>query len=136
MIVGNVQNAAFVYANASTVRSAYTAQAVQKTAAGTQVQNQTKVQNQDQEPVDVQKETQSIQAKEEQADYITEKLNDIMRHIDVKLEFQYHKEVNFMSVRMLDKKTHEVLREIPTEAVIKHMIHMHNWIGAFLDKRA
>ena len=136
MIVGNVQNAAFVYANASTVRSAYAAQAVQKTAAGTQVQNQTQVQSQNQEPVDVQEEAQSIQANEEQADYITEKLNDIMRHIDVNLEFQYHKEVNFMSVRMLDKKTHEVLREIPSEDMVKHMIHVRDWIGAFLDKRA
>lgn len=132
MIVGNVQNAAFVYANAGIVRSAYAAQAAQSAAAGTQDE----VQSRNQEPADVQEEKQSIQPNEEQTDYITEKLNDIMRHIDVNLEFQYHKEVNFMSVRMLDKKTHEVLREIPTEAVIKHMIHMHNWIGAFLDKRA
>ena len=41
-----------------------------------------------------------------------------------------------MSVRMLDKKTGEVLREIPPEAMVEHMIKVHDWIGAFLDKTA
>ena len=73
---------------------------------------------------------------EEQTAYITEQLNEIMRNIDVDLQFQYHKEVNFMSVRMLDKKTGEVLREVPPEAMVEHMIRVHDWIGAFLDKTA
>ena len=59
-----------------------------------------------------------------------------MRSINVNLEFQYHKEVNVMSVRMLDKKTGEVLREVPPEAMVEHMIKVHDWIGAFLDKTA
>jgi len=73
---------------------------------------------------------------EEQTAYLTEQLNEIMRNINVNLQFQYHKEVNFMSVRMLDKKTGEVLREIPPEAMVEHMIKVHDWIGAFLDKTA
>ena len=59
-----------------------------------------------------------------------------MRNINVDLRFQYHKEVNVMSVRMLDKKTGEVLREIPPELMVEHMIKVHDWIGAFLDKTA
>ena len=73
---------------------------------------------------------------EEQTAVITEQLNEIMRNINVDLQFQYHKEVNFMSVRMLDKKTGEVLREVPPEAMVEHMIKVHDWIGAFLDKTA
>ena len=73
---------------------------------------------------------------EEQAAYITKQLNEIMRRIDVNLNFQYHKEVNVMSVRMLDKKTGELLREIPAESLVEHMIKVHDWIGAFLDKTA
>ena len=73
---------------------------------------------------------------EEQTAFITEQLNEIMRNINVDLQFQYHKEVNFMSVRMLDKKTGEVLREVPPEAMVEHMIKVHDWIGAFLDKTA
>ena len=73
---------------------------------------------------------------EEQTAYITKKLNEIMSSINVNLQFQYHKEVNVMSVRMLDKKTGEVLREVPPEAMVEHMIKVHDWIGAFLDKTA
>ena len=71
---------------------------------------------------------------EEQTEFITEQLNEIMRNINVNLQFQYHKEVNFMSVRMLDKKTGEVLREVPPESMVEHMIKVRDWIGAFLDK--
>ena len=73
---------------------------------------------------------------EEQTAFITDQLNEIMRNINVDLQFQYHKEVNVMSVRMLDKKTGEVLREIPPESMVEHMIKVHDWIGAFLDKTA
>lgn len=73
---------------------------------------------------------------EEQTEYITKQLNKIMRNINVNLQFQYHKEVNLMSVRMLDKKTGEVLREVPPEAMVEHMIKVHDWIGAFLDRTA
>ncbi len=73
---------------------------------------------------------------EEQTAFITEQLNEIMRNINVDLQFQYHKEINVMSVRMLDKKTGEVLREIPPESMVEHMIKVHDWIGAFLDRTA
>ena len=83
-----------------------------------------------------QAQTQHEPLSEEQTAFITEQLNEIMRNINDNLQFQYHKEVNFMSVRMLDKKTGEVLREIPPEAMVEHMIKVHDWIGAFLDKTA
>ena len=83
-----------------------------------------------------QAQTQHEPLSEEQTAFITEQLNEIMRNINVDLQFQYHKEVNFMSVSMLDKKTGEVLREVPPEAMVEHMIKVHDWIGAFLDKTA
>ena len=61
-------------------------------------------------------------------------LNKLMSRINCNLEFQYHKEVNTMSVKMLDKKTGDVLKEVPPEALIKHMIKAKDWLGAFLDK--
>lgn len=73
---------------------------------------------------------------EDTVSYMTEELNDLMRRIDADLEFQYHKEVNTMSVKMLDKKTGEVLKEVPPEEMIKHMIKAKDWLGAFLDKKA
>lgn len=73
---------------------------------------------------------------EETVSYMTEELNELMSKIDADLEFQYHKEVNTMSVRMLDKKTGKVLKEIPPEEMIKHMIKTRDWLGTFLDKKA
>ena len=73
---------------------------------------------------------------ESSVSYMTKELNDLMRRIDADLEFQYHKEVNTMSVKMLDKKTGEVLKEVPPEEMIKHMIKAKDWLGAFLDKNA
>lgn len=71
---------------------------------------------------------------EKSVSYITEELNKLMSRINCNLEFQYHKEVNTMSVKMLDKKTGDVLKEVPPEALIKHMIKAKDWLGAFLDK--
>jgi flagellar protein FlaG len=65
---------------------------------------------------------------------MTKELNKLMDRINCNLEFQYHKEVNIMSVRMIDKSTKEVLREYPPEEMIKGMIRAKEWIGAFLDK--
>lgn len=86
--------------------------------------------NQDQQKEDEQK------MDENSVSYMTKELNELMRRIDADLEFQYHKEVNTMSVKMLDKKTGEVLKEVPPEEMIKHMIKAKDWLGAFLDKNA
>lgn len=71
---------------------------------------------------------------EQSVSYMTKELNELMSRINCNLEFQYHKEVNTMTVKMLDKKTGEVLKEVPPEAMIKHMIKAKDWLGAFLDK--
>ena len=68
--------------------------------------------------------------------FMTKELNELMSKMNCGLEFQYHKEVNMMSVKMLDKKTQEVLKEVPPEDMIKHMIKARDWLGAFLDKNA
>lgn len=71
---------------------------------------------------------------EQSVSYMTKELNELMSRINCNLEFQYHKEVNTMTVKMLDKKTGEVLKEVPPESMIKHMIKAKDWLGAFLDK--
>ena len=73
---------------------------------------------------------------EQSVSYMTKKLNELMSKINGNLEFQYHKEVNLMSVRMLDKKTNEVLKEVPPEEMLDQMAKAREWLGAFLDKNA
>ena len=86
-------------------------------------------------PQDQQDDDDDKKLDEKSVSYITEELNKLMSRINCNLEFQYHKEVNTMSVKMLDKKTGDVLKEVPPEALIKHMmIKAKDWLGAFLDK--
>ena len=73
---------------------------------------------------------------EKTVSYMMQELNELMSKINCNLQFQYHKEVNMMSVRMLDKKTHEVSKEVPPEEMLDQMAKAREWLGAFLDKNA
>ena len=74
--------------------------------------------------------------KEEDMQQMMKELNELMSRINCNLEFSYHKEVNVMSVKMIDKATNEVIKELPPEEMIDNMIQAKDWIGAFLDKNA
>lgn len=72
---------------------------------------------------------------EEFVSEMTRELNELMSKLNCDLEFQYHKEVGVMSVRMVDKNTKEVIREYPPEEMVEGMIKAQEWLGAFLDKK-
>ena len=67
---------------------------------------------------------------------MTKELNELMGKLNCDLEFQYHEEVDVMSVRMIDKNTKEVIKEYPPEEMVEGMIRAQEWRGAFLDKNA
>ena len=67
---------------------------------------------------------------------MTKELNELMGKLNCDLEFQYHEEVDLMSVRMIDKNTKEVIKEYPPEEMVEGMIRAQEWLGAFLDKNA
>ena len=73
---------------------------------------------------------------EEFVSEMTKELNELMSKLNCDLEFQYHKEVNVMSVKMIDKKTNEVIKEYPPEELVEGMIMAQEWLGAFLDRNA
>lgn len=73
---------------------------------------------------------------EETVSNMTEKLNELMNKINCDLQFSYNKEVDMMSVKMMDKKTGEVIKEYPPEELIESMVKAKEWIGAFLDRVA
>ena len=67
---------------------------------------------------------------------MTKELNELMGKLNCDLEFQYHEEVDVMSVRMIDKNTKEVIKEYPPEEMVEGMIRAQEWLGAFRDKNA
>ena len=62
--------------------------------------------------------------------------HEFVSEMNCDLEFQYHKEVGVMSVKMVDKNTKEVIKEYPPEEMVEGMIKAQEWLGAFLDKKA
>ena len=66
---------------------------------------------------------------------MTRELNELMSKLNCDLEFKYHKEVDVMSVKMVDKNTKEVIKEFPPEEMVEGMIKAQKWLGAFLDKK-
>ncbi len=73
---------------------------------------------------------------EESVHNMTEELNKAMERANSNLEFKYHKEVNMMSVAVVDKTSGKVIKELPPEEMVNNMIKSKIWIGAFLDKIA
>jgi flagellar protein FlaG len=73
---------------------------------------------------------------EESTKNMTEELNKAMQRANSNLEFKYHKEVNMMSVAVVDKTSGKVIKELPPEEMVNNMIKSKIWIGAFLDKIA
>ena len=71
---------------------------------------------------------------EESVDFMTKELNKLMSEINCNIEFTYHKDANMMSVKMVDKETDEVIKELPPEEMIENMMKARDWLGAFLDK--
>ena len=121
---GSTQNANAQQGLASNLSQVSASQQIQPTdQANTDTQDKQKKQDKDNQQLD-----------EKSVNLMTKELNALMSRINCDLEFSYHKEVNVMSVKMVDRKTQEVLKEMPPESMIKHMMAAKNWLGAFLDK--
>ena len=67
---------------------------------------------------------------------MTEEFNKALERANSNLEFKYHKEVNMMSVAVVDKDSGKVIKELPPEEMVNNMIKSKIWICAFLDKIA
>ena len=120
----STQNANAQQGLASDSSAVSASQQIQPTdQANTDTQDKQKKQDKDNQHLD-----------EKSVNLMTKELNALMSRINCDLEFSYNKEVNVMSVKMIDRKTQEVLKEMPPESMIKHMMAAKNWLGAFLDK--
>jgi flagellar protein FlaG len=93
-------------------------------------------QNADVRRTQKQAEDQQQKMDEKTVDLMTKELNELMDKIDCNLAFKYNKDVDVMTVKMIDKETKEVLKEFPPEEMVKSMVKTKEWIGAFLDEHA
>ena len=71
---------------------------------------------------------------EENVSNMTDTFNQLMDKINCDVEFKYNKEAEMFNVKMIDKKTNEVIKEFPPEEMIENMIKAKDWLGAFIDR--
>ena len=61
--------------------------------------------------------------------------NNKMKSHRTRCEFSYHEETNRVSIKVLDKDTEEVIREIPPEETLEMIEKMWELAGLLVDER-
>ena len=58
-----------------------------------------------------------------------------MKHARTKCEFSYHEATKRVSIKVMDKETNEVIREIPPEETLEMVEKMWELAGILVDER-
>lgn len=61
--------------------------------------------------------------------------NNSMRMAKTSCQFQYHEETNRVSIKVIDKDTKEVIREIPSEEALELIQKMWEMAGILVDEK-
>lgn len=65
-----------------------------------------------------------------------DEINKALHYMNERLEFSVHEATNRIMVRVLDRETEEVLREIPPEQILDLVAKLQELVGLLVDKRA
>jgi flagellar protein FlaG len=74
-------------------------------------------------------------ASEQQIKDAISKANNKMKGHRTRCEFSYHEETKRVSIKVLDKETQEVIREIPPEETLEMIEKMWELAGLLVDER-
>lgn len=120
MEVSRIDATPFQYANTSHAQTATQTRAVEQTQAQT----------------DVAREQLSDKSLSERVQDATEKLNEQMQELGTSIRFGYNDKLESMYVNVMELKTGEVIRKIPTEQVMKLSETFKEAIGVLFDKES
>ena len=71
----------------------------------------------------------------EELDEAVKKLNDTATAFNIKLNFSVDERTDRLVVKVIEKDTEKVIREIPPEQVLNMVAQIQNMIGIFVDAR-
>jgi flagellar protein FlaG len=71
----------------------------------------------------------------EEVEKATEKLNRLLGLFEKRMKFEIHEDSNRIMVKIIDKKTDEVLNEIPPEKILDMLSSFSDYVGLILDKK-
>lgn len=66
---------------------------------------------------------------------IIDELNNTMNSLNTSLKFSFDDKINTLTVKVVDTKTDEVIREFPPKEAIKLMEKMKEVVGLLFDKK-
>ncbi len=62
------------------------------------------------------------------------KLNNSLENINEKVSFSYHEENKRIIIKVIDRETKEVVREIPPKDIVKLSEHLKEYLGMLVDE--
>jgi len=62
-------------------------------------------------------------------------INDIVKKIKEDLAFELHDETERMMVKVIDRKTQEVIKELPPEEMLDLTARIHEMVGLLIDEK-
>lgn len=80
-------------------------------------------------------ETQSVRTDEKLVRLAVDKANKQMLSREVSIQFEAHDIMNEMIVRIIDKNTKEVIREIPSKKILDMVANMLEMAGLLVDEK-
>jgi flagellar protein FlaG len=87
------------------------------------------------EAQEAEKEKQSAkERKERQIEQLQDATNELLSRMNIKLDFKVHKETDQMVVKVRNKESNEVIRQIPPEEMLELAKRMEEMSGMLLDK--
>jgi flagellar protein FlaG len=66
---------------------------------------------------------------------IIEELNKALNPLNTSLKFQFNDKIDFLTVKVVDTKTNETIREFPPKEALKLMEKMREIVGMLFDKK-
>lgn len=84
---------------------------------------------------DASSEQKDQEATKEMVQAVVKQVNSKLRHAKTKCEFSYHETTQRISIKVMDKETNEVIREIPPEKSLEMLEKMWELAGILVDEK-
>ena len=79
--------------------------------------------------------SQQLLLTKEDLETVASDLSDFMQSLNTDIEFSIHEKSGRMMVKVVDTKTHDVLKEFPPEELLDTIGAIRDYVGALLDKK-
>ncbi len=80
-------------------------------------------------------EKKSTQEIKKELQRITEELNKAMNPLNTDIRFHFNDKIDELTVKVIDKKNNEVIREFPPKEALRLMEKMRELVGMLFDKK-